>query len=790
MSVKINSLKFYDEFTGVGGGGTDFLVASIGDKMTAYVDFEVSWSTESVNMTFDTAADTITRNDNLSFLVDGFKVGDSIEVTATALNNGTYTILTVTDTVITIAAVAANETVTCNIFGKTPVTACDFYWNLIENDAAESYKSLTDAGNTQKYNATGLAAGGMPIATMIAIGNSKGWNQGSATVDDISFVSFKQKFRIIHTFFVTPLFLNTWLQNVQDGLPPAPDTFADRLCLKYIFKIDAKFENKNPDIPHTSSHTFPKGNTAWYDEFLNGEEPEFTLLSISETHSYCASNAFDIRLKSAHSFFDAGQKMVLNVIYLPLDAKDYIDTTTNYISNFRWDRVMLTEGAAPVNGERFGTNEECILAAEANMIGAGEMQVRFTLDLNSNYDDFIDAKDAENRNFLVFITPQDNGVLTTLTTNRSAVICLVDSFTCNKDDATIFTIVDGNVKVYHYPNEVGNEVDDINAVLNDPIYTRTQFLVKEKSGAIIKSLAVKIEAEKTGAQSVVLEHKAYDFTGTPPDCDDVQTIDIRENNDSNYGNDDWFTRMNIVRTPALDTATQVGYELQYGFMVRYEDWREVLEQSNCFPFGKEKWTLYDDTVDWAVNLNIYASVQNPDSDYITEFKHTVVFTDIRKFLEAGTKVTDCDIKTFDETETDDVEENILVDENTMIVATFTGDFAALPPDTTGYVGIIWLDNQVIGGISYNRHISSEVIEREDENPFLGVPLDDDPAQITIVNPTTIKLKARIDFTKLDLSKIDNYDIRAWLGYKNDLGFLLDEDGFPILQENGEGILLE
>jgi len=92
-------------------------------------------------------------------------------------NDGTYTIASLTDTVITtVEALNSESALSTSIYGTTLVTDIDLYYDLIENSQQKNdFISATDKGTLQKYSATGLDASvttpiGMTIGT-----ESYGW---------------------------------------------------------------------------------------------------------------------------------------------------------------------------------------------------------------------------------------------------------------------------------------------------------------------------------------------------------------------------------------------------------------------------------------------------------------------------------------------------------------------------------------------------------------------------------------------------------------------------------------
>ena len=476
MSVTLYNIEFFDEFTGLGGGGIDLLAGCIGDKITAEITFDVSWATVDKPLIFTADGQTIQRNDIVtftfpvtppktncfsSFISDGFKVGDTIVIEGTTLNDGTYTIAAITDTIITTVEPLVSETVTSGtIYGYTPITAIDFYYNIIENNDLADYKSRYDTAASNRYNCDTVSIG-MGITEMIPVGSSRGWvnDDGTsgtgATIQGTAYpytADYVQRFRIYHTFFITPLFLANWKKNL-DTISNPINFYSDFESLKYICKIEAKFDNLQTTPSHTGDFIpeLKKGNVGFFNEFVNGFHANYTLKSISFTDVITAASVdnlqygretdVDIRITSTHSVFSAGCKVVLNNLYAPLDTTDYTDTGTDVmIENYRFDRILLTEGAAATDGEQFGTDMQSITDAQATLIGADELKITFRCSLATAFSTFIAGKDTYNRNYILFATPQDIDVITTTDFDRNAVLCDFGTFTTDERRLSLWSI--------------------------------------------------------------------------------------------------------------------------------------------------------------------------------------------------------------------------------------------------------------------------------------------------------------------------------------------------------------
>jgi len=423
MAVTLNrKVRFtHPDFTYVGTTYTEYLFGSIGLKVNAEIRIEVAWSTEGVNMKFLASDDSIQRLDGglSSFIADGFRIGDTIAVTGTASNNGTYTISEISDEFIFITGALTNETVIANIFGDTPVTSMDFYPNLIENNSGFDLLNLTDRETIPKYYADTITTDPLNPTLMVVGTNSKGWvtPADQATIYRLSFTNHIQIFVISHTFNIAPIFLANQLSNLKHGLAPASGAYQDRACLKYVYTIDARFTALDPDASHTTDGnvTFPKGQTGWFNEFLNGRPSVWTKESLLYTDGVTGegltaidySKVTDVNA-NLYCQVAAGDYYMVQVMYLPQNEDEYINTLTDFKTNFIYERALVTIGAGAVQGENTG-DYHFLKNVVATATTANSTNITFQIDFSSVLETLFDCKDSDNLNYLIFISAFNGG---------------------------------------------------------------------------------------------------------------------------------------------------------------------------------------------------------------------------------------------------------------------------------------------------------------------------------------------------------------------------------------------
>jgi YVTN family beta-propeller protein len=500
MSVTLVSLKHYDEFSGTSGGGVDYLLGNIGDKITTELTFQVSWGTYSKSLVYSASGKTITRSDSGgSFMADGFKFGDTLTIAGASSNSGNKTITTITPTVITVSESLTDETVTSSLHGVTPITAIDYYYNLIENGSVDSYLSLVDNGINQKYTVSGLATSVTGTTTLMQVGTiSKAWSQGDCYIKTVSFNSYKQILKVIHNHYIIA--------------PFDTDVFDGTKCLKYIAKIDAKFTTLDPVIPHTSSFTQNNGNTGTYGEKFNtGVLANYRKTSITYRNasneiitapSYCEPTSvesiisylnFDSGIDS--NSFSSGTPIVLQLIYKDTDSADLQNTVTNYIYNTKFDRKKLFTGGSSVDGENVGTTSQGLKSITATLLSASSVKLNFTIDLATDFASILNSKPDSNRQFILSAAVCTNTTGSTSAMYRNTVLLDENSFQCSFVDDTLLTLPEG-VKFFEYPNTDLRPFTDFNGWVEDGVISRCRFRLKTADNAVLNKLTVQILAQQ------------------------------------------------------------------------------------------------------------------------------------------------------------------------------------------------------------------------------------------------------------------------------------------------------
>ncbi len=447
MPVYVDSVRFTDEYSGNIGGfgsdtGQDFLMACVGDKMWVEIKFHVAWNTLDVEMLFNTADNTITRQDIVgSFITDGFHVGDSIAIDDAGGNDGSNTIIALTDVKMTVGTNLVDDGLfsAVDIYGTTDIDYIDFYYNCIANSSSTTFQSLTDVNTQKMTNVTVIPESGQ--VDLVPGTKQYAWvdvPQGDATIEaegTYGYPTYYQDFKIIMPFFVKPFYLNGQTQSLIDllnvtGLTP-PEYFRDLDCLKFVYQINARYAQRDPTVYHTSDLQFKNGNTGWFNELLDGTplgetgEVQFQLIS-TEYFDNATSYPVDgldyeeptdvqITIKVPNGTSPENVIFLVNFCWLPnsnipYQNKGLIDFTNEFgePNDFRHlflhDRARQVEGAGAVNGDRYGTDYQVLTNVQGSTYGS-ELIVTFTVDFGLVVKQTFEGNEF-GRDYMIWVTPQ------------------------------------------------------------------------------------------------------------------------------------------------------------------------------------------------------------------------------------------------------------------------------------------------------------------------------------------------------------------------------------------------
>jgi hypothetical protein len=740
--------------------------------------------------------------------------------------------LSVEDRVITVTGAVNSETAEDgNIFGTTPVTAIDFLYNLIPNGSQEDYLSLQDPGALQRYFVRGLDATDVVTVFNFYIGSdSWGWvthepiSAATGETDQVTIkgagisADYRQQFTLTQYFINTPMWLTEQVNNFADNVPP--DTFQDRESIKHICRVDAKFNEFDPNVPHTGSAVDKNGVVAWFGQNAQGSRPEYYIDSvvfeddltatIIDTPDFNRVTNVTVTLKSVNSLFTTATQIVIGAMYLPMDEEDFVGTEDWLRHNLFFDRVLMTLSDTATGGDMEGTDYQQLKNIDLTSFSASTATIEYQLDLSTALKDKLKRKAPDNRRDTHWIAIKDpTGIVTTADNQRLAILVDSQIMAYNQEDPTLWEIIDRPL-VYEFPTELEHPATEIVGFEGDPLYTRLKFRTETAPDGdgvtpTFKTAKVQILATHATKSDFLLEEKIFDVQNIRK-LEDKQTINLFEDKGYTTYEDDPRNRANLFRVPANDTGSKAAYEMQYGIALRYEYWIQAL------PFAEgatvdifqdienvsERWNNFSQVSGWELKTRwtfTMIGYDGAETDFVVDVPMRVLtgsdpaetpplFTGKVQYF---TEDTDAEIMA------------IVEDGTTLIRATFVGDFSTMPSFggqlAVGFYGWMFADVEGSSGITGRRFASTEIPSEED-SPWS--PTDADPAadesyadgnlRLNRYDNTIITIEGLFDSSQYGTA--EKILIYPRLGFRFPECLILLENGTPVLQENGEGIKLE
>lgn len=820
------SRKFFDEWTGSGGNGVGYLNALQGDKITCEIEGYFKWSVEGAIVTFNAADKTLTLSyysngspQSKGFINAGFQVDDDIEVEDTASNDGSFTIVSVTDYQITVAEAVVDEICEdTNIFGTTPITDIELFYDLVPNISSKSdFVSATDNKTVQKYYATGLdATVTTPVPMQIGT-ESRAWvtdimtgDDSEAFIEGVAITDHKQMFKITHVFYMTRMWTKELLENFTSRI--APSEYSKGSHLKHIFQVNGKFDYNDPIIVHTGSGFNQKGSTGWFNQSGMQDRAEYSIDAI-QYQNFVTSEFLDqldgsivnlvtLSLFSRSGKFSAGNsKFIVNHILCPLDESVYVGTDTTLLQNIRLDKKMITEGAAAVDGIETGTDYQALKDIQATIIDANNMAITFKIDYSSATKAILAERSVDDRLYAFFIACQDYNIATTKNIDRVAVLADFRCMDYDVRESDIFGLLD-YFHCFNYPNYGVFEVNAPIGYQGDPGYVEIPFWVETAvvNGVTptLQELLLEFVATKDDNTPFVVESKKFNLS-TVRKLSNKQTIDVEETRDFILAEDSPWNRANVIRYEDGDSGTKICYKLQYGYVNRFETWIDVVQAAVGASYDVFKdienvvqaWKRYSTGNGWALQMRLSAKVVGY-TGRVTKFQAQKEFT----LLEYGDAPQDGQTfrmqqKYYNEDGAEVI--GLLNDAPTRIVARYYGDPTSFPSGMTVMNGYCFEVDSA--GTVFDRRFASTDEDAEEGSPFSSEDLPSLNGVISEVVSANLRLsefsnRVEIDtwYTPAEGKSPGNKLVAVRLGYNN-ASVLLQENGFAILQEDGFFILL-
>lgn len=788
------------------------LVGGLSGKLYAEIDFIVHWDLIGEDLTF--FQDQIARNDGGDYILDGFRVGQTIYVEyagtdSSPANVGEYIIVNISSGVLTVDEITSSSsdselsngtlpfateigTFDYNIHGTTKVQNSNFYFGLVENSASPQYISLLD-GETQKYTINGLDADGGNTYPLVIASSNKSWVTGSS--DDISDTTieelgigtsgvstgFEQRFKIHLPFYIFPAYSDTLEDANGELLQSLFPQLSGANTLKFVYKIEAGTDNSSIIFSTDNGNInafINNGDVGFYDQYRNtATTPEYSITSIeyldpnSNEVSAMIKNAtttVNIVLNSLNGRFSTPETRVQFTVYeIP---EDFSDVKNN--ANTAWENFEVSRFSVLVDSGTSSDNK--VVDLDVTLVNANSINITF---------DYT-APNADKKYVIVSeLSRYDELDLTS--SDGNTVLCAFDEFVYNVDLSTIYVSDNGIMVNEHSSNSVERSFTDYKGWIEDGVLFTNNFTILSVGGysdeltVSLRSVALKIEVVNStdSSRNFTLE----EFTLLPPNDDQGRTFILPTDDPKNY--------LYIEETASSISST--SYSIQYATKLRWETWFSQANADPDFTAPTKDWSQYI-TGDWSVKMNMYFSLGATDEEnnrYTFTITHGVD-VGIKDYEEVDGCSMDWTIETFHQPTMTNLDGLLSKTANTFVRATFYGkklfpcvwdanddctysqiiSGSGSASDSNGEIadldcpelyGILELDDEQVGGTSFIKQIST-MYDPETGTPWIGE--SGVRAKIThypfATNPCSV-VEAVLDIDQLDLNA--NYKLSARIG---------------------------
>lgn len=583
MGVKIDSISFDSELT---TGTTDYLLGNVLNSVTATVEIAIGWfafATSGSKIQFAPTSGYPNPDEIIkcnSSLFGEFQLGDTIDVSGTASNDGSYTIVDkISANEIRVGTSLTTElSSTAEIVGTTPITALNYFYNLIENANAPSYISQID-GSVQKYFAFDLdATDTVTVVNFSGVGD-KSWQSGSATIKGNGTDAYYQYFTITHNFLVLPYYVEGEYSDLIAGIKPY--NFDNTNSLKYIAEFEGLYFKTDPNKKQTGAFVSNNGNVGWFDENFNTDLTNYSHTAIvHKTPTNITLPSVEISQNLNTFTFDVvnttDSPFVLNTtpcilgFSLLSDEVDYTDATKTVEQNFFIDRIttMVSNDVPTAHGNYIeNVNVEFISSSVVRVTG------NFKFDAS----DVAYLSALSGKRYCMTFDVVDDALAIDVADRVTLLVDANELYIDTSNDGLI--AFDTDIVEMQDDTEVG--VATTEAFPTDAMVIRSIIAFDYEANTTFKTITAKIIAENNSGDSFDLDVFTFDLS-TQPKVSDITQINISQARAFVPSGNSFMQNIIVKRRSDLDAGNLYYYEIDFPILFRWEYWKALLGVNAAF----------------------------------------------------------------------------------------------------------------------------------------------------------------------------------------------------------------
>jgi len=581
MPVQIASAQYYDNF---GGGPFNSYKSNAGDRhelrIVMYSSIRISSLTNP--LTLDPSINEITIA-GASWIVEGFRIGDTATVTIHNSGGGVVTSFTTTISYVdnVIMDVTSCPTWYNQSTGEFAVISLasrdredlDLMFNHVSNNNGGQEFSLIDGEATRlSFPGAGLlsVSGSM---TGAFVGNQSGQFVNSATITRNGNTGQGQRVYTISIFFENSgIYDQEWF-NSSD-------------CLKtYTRLIWASLSGETQNL-NVSIHQ-PMANTGWFNEANNASLSDSVLISGISEMDYQTGGDYSVTVEGPLA------ELGIGACYIPQDESYY----KNKVQSQR-NLSMLLQTQEPI-----GTINSAI-----NPLGAGYSfvinsvssvglvhTINFTFTPNAQFAAFMDEREEDDRLFYVWVKCGNINHLA-YSDNVTAVPPVGEPIEMIEE-----------VAFYDHSQNVNDGTGDKQTSVfdtEDDLAYFGKFLLTK--GQQYEKFTARVEAFNTVSLSdFTLQQVVFDFSSIPFSNDGRYLLNQSLNVVLSLPGTSLKRACILKLEPTMDTAEEYGVSIYFPVLLRWEYWLPQLNADVDFvPNQNKNWQQYNALGDWLLRMEL------------------------------------------------------------------------------------------------------------------------------------------------------------------------------------------
>lgn len=669
MALKITNRSYSEAFT---NGLTDWLLGNVGEWQDLELSIEVSIdyiATSAQPVQIDYINNAFKLSNGKSWGEYGFDNGMTLVFKYKFLQDTTgdgnfdtvqniqqqFTITNVYGSIMEVSQpITVNEFDSVPInFGSKKISDVKFYVDRVPEGCRvkyghltnEDYKSTTlesfidgtvsefvlpNASGASYMEAVGLQSG-MSIRQIYVTPNGKKSQSDNVYLFDIKI-----------NFMISSLFDN--ISNFENLEIPSYLIGDGSLTDNFILEFYPEWNNPNVYIVNELVKTERLGNTGWFDENFNQLKNDFNIDSIEYfDENGSPVDGLDYASKTKVKCLISGVPN-LNVntecgfgfSWIPTNEEDYKEKETPFYRNLFIQSGMYDAGfnldtnypgsfiGAGIDGASMDVENVRFTNLNGTIVFEG------TFVPNAEFYSKFDAKDEENRNYIIWMSVADGS----LDRNFSDRVSLLADFKVLEKhipQAGEYPFLE-NAFVEHPFDDDFVGVEKYEGIVQDDILCRMPFSIKKDGSVYFEKMTFGVEAFNIGLnKSFDLERYEIDLSQSPTDANDVQQFSVDQTRGfklESGNNKNW---VKILRETGSDTVENNGYLAYFATKIRWEDW--ILNQKTPPDFFdanelndgfNNDWVHYLRTQGWIINFytEINATIDGELTQYKNQFKFT------------------------------------------------------------------------------------------------------------------------------------------------------------------------